>query len=46
MRMHPPGTEEEFDGKRLARFIDVDREFYVMKIDDKKKKTHLKNRLG
>jgi hypothetical protein len=45
MRMHPPGTDDQFDGNRLARFIDVDREFYVMKLDDKKK-VHLKNRLG
>ncbi|XP_063926248.1 uncharacterized protein LOC135140382 [Zophobas morio] len=45
MRMHPPGGEDAFEGDRLARFIDVDREFYVMKVDDKKK-VHLKNRLG
>ncbi|RZC33211.1 uncharacterized protein BDFB_001130 [Asbolus verrucosus] len=45
MRMHPPGAEDEYDGQRLARFIDVDKEFYVMKMDEKKK-IHLKNRLG
>lgn len=43
--MHPPGDEEAYDGKRLARFIDVDKEFYIMKMDNKKK-VHLKSRLG
>lgn len=50
MRMHPPGTDDEYDGTRMARFMDVDKEYYIMKIDNKsdkpKKKVALKNRLG
>ncbi|XP_018562025.1 uncharacterized protein LOC108904094 [Anoplophora glabripennis] len=48
MRMHPPGSDDEYDGTRMARFIDVDKEYYVMKILDKKgkPKIHLANRLG
>lgn len=60
MRMHPPGSEEPFDDKkmtRLARFVDVDKEYYVMKMDQHKeprktnrhtkpqRKSSLRNRL-
>ncbi|XP_023029932.2 uncharacterized protein [Leptinotarsa decemlineata] len=48
MRMHPPGSDEPFDNKRMARFMNIDKEYYVMKIDNKhsKPKKQLKNRLG
>ncbi|KAF7266492.1 uncharacterized protein LOC143193719 isoform X2 [Rhynchophorus ferrugineus] len=55
MRMSPPGVEEPVMNdremkqmKRLARFIDVDKEYYEMKMDkkDSKPKRRLSNRLG
>ncbi|XP_030754793.1 uncharacterized protein LOC115881457 [Sitophilus oryzae] len=56
MRMNPPGTEEPVMNekemkqmKRLARFIDVDKEYYEMKMEKKKPskpKRRLANRLG
>ncbi|KAJ8956401.1 hypothetical protein NQ318_015139 [Aromia moschata] len=48
MRMHPPGSDAAYDGSKMSRFIDVDKEYYVMKLDDKKsnKKIHLADRLG
>ncbi|CAG9769989.1 unnamed protein product [Ceutorhynchus assimilis] len=54
MRMHPPGTEEPMvekemkQMKRLARFIDVDKEYYEMKMEKtvSKPKRRLTNRLG
>lgn len=40
MRMHPPGTEEPLVNNesttRLARFINVDKEYYVMKMNQSK----------
>ncbi|XP_050300120.1 uncharacterized protein LOC126738723 [Anthonomus grandis grandis] len=58
MRMHPPGVElaeekptmdekEMKQMKRLARFIDVDKEYYEMKMEKKvsKPKRRLSNRL-
>lgn len=48
--MYPPGSDEPYDGGRMARFMDVDREYYVMKmnttVSKKSRKTVLKNRLG
>lgn len=54
--MNPPGTEEPVMNekemkqmKRLARFIDVDKEYYEMKMEKKKPskpKRRLANRLG
>ncbi|XP_072393212.1 uncharacterized protein [Diabrotica undecimpunctata] len=35
MRMHPPGSDEAFDGKRMSRFMNVDKEYYIMKMDNK-----------
>lgn len=49
MRMNPPGSDEPYNGTRMARFVDVDKEYYIMKMDGKtteSKKTSLKNRLG
>lgn len=48
MRMHPPGTEDAYDGGRMSRFVDVDKEYYIMKISEKKgkPKIELPNRLG
>lgn len=49
MRMNPPGSDEPYDGSRMERFIDVDKEYYVMKMEGKTtkpKKVALKNRLG
>lgn len=55
MRMNPPGTEEPVSNEnelkkmgRLARFIDVDKEYYEMKLEKKvsKPKRRLSNRLG
>ncbi|KAH1003183.1 uncharacterized protein LOC109536561 isoform X1 [Dendroctonus ponderosae] len=56
MRLSPPGADEPpMDDRqmgqmrRLARFIDVDREYYEMKLDEKTKKSpkrRLRNRLG
>lgn len=47
--MYPPGSDEPYNGTRMERFIDVDKEYFVMKIEKtntSKKKTLLKNRLG
>lgn len=44
MRMYPPGSDEPFDGARLKRFLDVDKE-YMVKFT-KKDKVYLENRLG
>lgn len=55
MRMSPPGTEETTMSpkemkqmKRLARFLDVDKEYYEMKLEKKasKPRRRLSNRLG
>nr|CAI5826703.1 unnamed protein product [Callosobruchus analis] len=49
MRMHPPGSDEPYEPPaRMARFINVDKEYYIMKIGDKKEKSQkkrLRNRL-
>lgn len=37
MRTAPPGSEKPFEGKRLARFLDVDKEYYVAAMEDRKK---------
>lgn len=55
MRMNPPGTEEPLmtekemkKMKRLAKFMEVDKEYYEMKMEKKvsKPKRRLTNRLG
>lgn len=42
--MHPPGSDEPYDGERLEGFMDVDRE-YVVQYNDKHK-IQLIDRLG
>lgn len=37
MRTAPPGSEKPFEGKRLARFLDVDKEYYLAAMEDSKK---------
>lgn len=37
MRTAPPGSEKPFESKRLARFLEVDKEYYVAAMDDRKK---------
>lgn len=34
--MHPPGSDEPFQSARLARFVNVDKEYYVMKMNNPK----------
>ncbi|KAK9880669.1 hypothetical protein WA026_011906 [Henosepilachna vigintioctopunctata] len=36
MRTAPPGSEKPFEGKRLARFLDVDKEYYLAAMEEKK----------
>ncbi|CAG9854444.1 unnamed protein product [Phyllotreta striolata] len=45
MRMHPPGSEIPYEDKKMARFVNVDREFYIMKMDNKLKNMRVKKRL-
>lgn len=53
--MHPPGSDEPFDGARLKRFLDVDKQYMTKKREnkqqpvtksDRKKRVFLRNRLG
>lgn len=45
MRMHPPGSDEPYENKRMARFMNVDKEYYVMKLNNNQnQKTELANR--
>ncbi|CAH0549778.1 unnamed protein product [Brassicogethes aeneus] len=34
MRQNPPGSDEPYENKRMARFVNVDKEFYVMKLNN------------
>lgn len=45
MRMHPPGSDVPFNGNKMARFVNVDKEFYIMKMDNKLKNLRVKKRL-
>lgn len=45
MRMHPPGSDEPFDGARLKRFLNVDNQ-YVPKSQHKRRRNNFENRLG
>ncbi|XP_044763540.1 uncharacterized protein LOC123320312 [Coccinella septempunctata] len=37
MRTAPPGSDRPFEGKRLARFLDVDKEYYAAAMEDRKR---------
>lgn len=53
MRMYPPGSDEPYDGARLKRFLNVDKD-YLSKAEkpqpvvksSRKKRVFLRNRLG
>lgn len=57
MRKNPPGSDEPYENSRMARFVDVDKEFYIMKMGNRQVKKQpvfkskrpnvfLRNRLG
>ncbi|KAL3271517.1 hypothetical protein HHI36_021996 [Cryptolaemus montrouzieri] len=43
MRTAPPGSEKPFENKRLARFLDVDKEFYIAAMEEKKNEDTTEN---
>ncbi|XP_017774691.1 PREDICTED: uncharacterized protein LOC108561327 [Nicrophorus vespilloides] len=52
MRKYPPGSDNPFDGTRLKRFLDVDREYLAnqpplpfTKLNQKRRKSSLRDRL-